>query len=157
MIKADLWQEIHSRRKLRESKKSIARSLGLHIQTVRKILLQAFPKPYERANSKETRLTPYEDYILERLAAVGYCAQSIFEELGIRGYTGSYDMVKRFVSPLRAEALIEATVRFETPPRRQGQSDWGQCWTTLGGKTTKIHLFVLTLGFSRRMLSMSMK
>jgi hypothetical protein len=38
MVKADLWHEIHSRRKLRESKKSIARTLGLHVQTVRSIL-----------------------------------------------------------------------------------------------------------------------
>jgi transposase len=42
-------------------------------------------------------------------------------------------------------------VRLETPPGRQGQADWGQCWTIIGGKRTKVHLFVLTLGFSRRM------
>jgi len=151
MIKADLWQEIHSRRKLRESKKSIARTLGLHIQTVRKILHQMSPRPYARTKSEESVLAPYADYILRRLAAVGYCARSIFEEIQARGYPGSYETVKRFVSPLRAEVSIEATVRFETPPGRQGQADWGQCWTTLGGKKTKIHLFVLTLGYSRRM------
>ena len=151
MIKADLWQEIHSRHKLRETKKSIARALGLHVQTVRKIIHQMSPRPYKRLKSEENVLSPYRDYVLRRLAAVGYCAQSIFEEIQARGYPGSYDMVKRFISPLRAEASIEATVRFETPPGRQGQADWGQCWTTLGGKQTKIHLFVLTLGYSRRM------
>lgn len=42
-------------------------------------------------------------------------------------------------------------MRFETPPRRQGQADWGQCWKTIAGKRTKVHLFVMTLGYSRRM------
>jgi transposase len=151
MIKADLWQEIHSRFKLKERKKSIARSLGLHVLTVRKVLRQSQPQPYQRAKLDSTVIAPYKGYILRRLAAVGYCAQAIFEELRLRGYKGGYDAVKRFVSPLRAEATIEATVRFETPPGRQAQVDWGQCWTSLGGKTTKVHLFVLTLGYSRRL------
>jgi hypothetical protein len=54
------------------------------------------------------------------LAAVGYCAQAIFEEINARGYRGSYQTIKRFVSPLRKEAAIEATVRFKTPPGQQG-------------------------------------
>ena len=52
MVKADLWHEIHSRFKLRESKKSIARTLGLSILTVRKILRQTGPQPYERQKSE---------------------------------------------------------------------------------------------------------
>ncbi len=68
---------------------------------------------------------------------------------------GSYDVVKRFISPLRKEVDIEATVRFETPPGRQGQADWGQCWTIIAAKRMKVHLFVLTLGFSRRMYAVA--
>jgi len=150
MIKADLWHEIHSRRKLKESKKSIARALGLHILTVRRVLRQSEPMLYRRLRPERTVITPWKDYILERLAAVGYGAQAIFEELRARGYEGSYDSVKRFVSPLRKEADIEATMRFETPPGSQGQANWGQCWTTITGKKAKVHLFVLTLGYSRR-------
>jgi transposase len=97
---------------------------------------------------------PWADYIRQRLAAVGYCAQAILEELRERGYMGGYDTVKRFVRPLRAEAMIQATMRFETLPGRQGQADWGQCWTWIGGKRVQVHLFVLTLGCSRRMFAM---
>lgn len=71
MVKADLWHEIHSRFKLRESKKSIARTLGLSILTVRKILRQTGPQPYERQKSESALLSRYKDYILRRLAAVG--------------------------------------------------------------------------------------
>ena len=155
MVKGDLWHEIHSRHKLKESKKSISRALQIDIKTVRKLLRQKQPQGYAREKQESTALAPYKAYILQRLAAVAYCAQAIYEELQARGYRGSYQTVKRFVSPLRKEVDIEATMRFETPPGRQGQADWGQCWTIIGGKRVKIHLFVLTLGFSRRMYAVA--
>jgi transposase len=123
MIKADAWREIHSWFRLKETKKSIARAVGLSIQTVRKILSQAAPRPYCRRPAPGMLLARFREYILQRLAAVGYCAQAVFEELQGRGYRGGYDTVRRFVGPLRKEANIEATVRFETPPGRQGQAD----------------------------------
>src|SRR4030042_99221 len=151
MVKGDIWHEIHSRHKLKESKKSIARALGLDVRTARKILRQEEPRPYEREKRGSATLAPYQGFIRGRLAAVGYCRRSSYEELQGRGYEGSYDAVKAFVSPLRKEAFPEATLRLETPPGRQGQGDWGQCWTTIDGKNVKIHLFVFTLGYSRRM------
>ncbi len=155
MVKGDLWHEIQSRWKLKESKKSIARALQLDIKTVRKILRQKQPQSYSREKQESLVLKPHKSYILKRLAAVGYCAQAIYEELRVMGYRGSYDVIKRFVSPLRKEAEIEATVRFETPPGRQGQADWGQCWTMIADKRVKVHLFVLTLGYSRRMYAVA--
>ncbi len=153
MVKGDLWHEIHSRFKLKETKKSIARSLGLDVQTVRRILRQNAPMPYHRKRPAETLLSPYEVYIRQRLAAVGFCARSVFEEIQAGGYTGGYDTVRRFVQPLREAAHREATVRFETEPGRQGQVDWGQCWTTIAARSVKIRLFVMTLGYSRRLFA----
>jgi transposase len=151
MVKADLWHEIHSRWKLKETKKAIARAVSLDVRTVRRVLRQETPRAYERVRKGSPLLTGFEDRIRRRVAAVGYCAQAIYEELRAQGYHGGYDVVRRFVSPLREEATIEATMRFETPPGRQGQADWGQCWTIISGKRTKVHLFVLTLGYSRKM------
>jgi transposase len=149
MIKGDQWHEIHTRHRLHESKKSIARALGLDVRTVRKILSQKEPVAYTRTTMMSSILNPWKEHIRQRVAAVGYCAQSMYEELQGMGYSGTYDTVKRFVRPLRQEANLEATMRFETPPGRQGQADWGQCWTLLDGKRVKAHLFVLTLSFSR--------
>jgi hypothetical protein len=39
--------------------------------------------------TEETLLSLYEEHIRQRLSAVGWCAQSIFEELRLMGYTGS--------------------------------------------------------------------
>jgi len=151
MVKGDLWHEIHSRYKLKESKKAIARSLGLDVRTVRRILRQQRPEPYRRSKTSQNLLEPYKDHIQRRLAALGYCARSLYEELQQMGYPGSYDTIKVYIRPLRRQATLQATVRFETPPGRQAQVDWGQCWTLLEGKRIQIHLFVITLGYSRRM------
>jgi len=126
MVNGELWYETHRRFKLKEPKKSIARIPGLSVQTVRKVLRQEKPMPYERARKGDGLLAPYEVFIRQRLSAVGYCAQSIFEELRDRGYKGSYETVKRYVRPWREEAQREATVGFEMPPGRQAQVDWGQ-------------------------------
>jgi hypothetical protein len=56
--------------------------------------------------------------------------------------------VQGFREETRAEAL--ATVRFETPPGRQIQADFGTKIVSIGGVRTRVHLCVLTLGFSRR-------
>jgi hypothetical protein len=84
MVKSDLWHEIHSRFKLKETKKAIARTLGLSILTVRKVLRQAAPQPYRKAKTESELLAPHKGYILQRLAAVGYCARAVYEELQVR-------------------------------------------------------------------------
>ena len=60
--------------------------------------------------------------------------------------------VERAVSHLRRELAAEAlaTVRFETPPGRQLQIDFGQRRIAIEGERDKVFLFVATLGYSRR-------
>ena len=43
--------------------------------------------------------------------------------------------------------------RFETPPGLQSQIDWGQARVWLVAQREVRHIFVLTLGFSRRSFS----
>jgi hypothetical protein len=50
---------------------------------------------------------------------------------------------------LRAEA--RATVRFETPPGHQLQIDFGESRVGIAGERVRVHLFVATLGYSRRL------
>ena len=98
MVNGSLWHEIHSRFKLKETRKSIARSLGLDVRTVLKVLKQSEPAPYHRTRPEETLLSLYEEHIRQRLPAVGWCAHSVFEELRAMGYTGGYATVRRFVA-----------------------------------------------------------
>jgi transposase len=57
--------------------------------------------------------------------------------------------VQSYRQALRAEAL--ATMRFETPPGRQPQIDFGERLVEIGGTKIKPFVFVATLGHSRRL------
>ena len=72
--------------------------------------------------------------------------QELLAEHGIRV---SLRTVERAVAPLRRELAAEAraTVRFETPPGRQMQVDFGEKRVVIGGET--VYLFVAPLGHSR--------
>jgi hypothetical protein len=60
--------------------------------------------------------------------------------------------VERAVSGFRRElsALARATVRFETPPGKQLQVDFGETRILVGDERPKVSVFVATIGYSRR-------
>lgn len=153
MVQEDRWREIH--RLFREEGVTIAeiaRRLDLDRKTVRSSLRQEQWQPYRREPRRDTLLATHAEYLRERAPQVRYSAQVLFQELRRRGYRGGYDTVKRFVQPLRAaEVLAErASVRFETGPGHQSQIDWGTARVEFRHRAVQLHLFVLTLGFSRR-------
>jgi transposase len=74
------------------------------------------------------------------------------ELLAEHGIAVSLRTVERAVTHLRRELAAEAraTVRFETPPGRQMQIDFGGASVVIGGEVVRVFLFVATLGHSRR-------
>ena len=153
MVQEDRWREVH--RMVREEQLSIAeiaRRLDLDRKTVRRCLKRKQWRPYQRPARTGTLLDEHAEFLRERVPHVRYSAQVLYQELKERGYRGGYDTVKRFVQPLRtAEALAErASVRFETPPGHQSQIDWGSARVHFRHQPVVLHLFVLTLGYSRR-------
>ena len=154
MVDQERWAEI--RRLFHEERLSISeigRRLDLDRKTVRRSLRQTTWHPYQRAVVAETLLTAHADFVRDRAPQVGYSARILYQELRARrSYTGSYETVKRFVAPLR-EVQMQAErglLRFETPPGQQSQIDWGQATVSFRAGASVIHVFVLTLGFSRR-------
>jgi transposase len=98
-------------------------------------------------------LDAHRAWLVERAPQVHYSARILWQELrGQRGFAGCYETVKLAVRPLRAAAAVAALTqcRFETAPGEQAQCDWGQITVALGGVRTKLHVFVMTLGYSRR-------
>jgi transposase len=153
MIGFDLWTEIHTRARRGEAKQKMARELGVDRKTVRRLLAQERPIPYQRRVTRPALVSPPLAYIQRRVTDVDYNASRSFQELKAQGYAGGYEMVKLAVRPLRAERdrLAEATVRFETAPGRQAQVDWGSTWAYIGGQRVRVQLFVMVLGYSRRL------
>ncbi len=154
MVDQERWAEI--RRLFHEERVSISeigRRLDLDRKTVRRSLRQTTWHPYRRAAVLETLLTAHADFVRTRAPQVGYSARILYQELrASRGSTGSYETVKRCGAPLRDVPLQadRALLRFETPPGQQSQIDWGQALVPFRVGPAVVHVFVLTLGFSRR-------
>ena len=92
-------------------------------------------------------------WLAERLRRHRGDADVVRQELAAEpGITVSLRTVERAVAHLRRELAAEAlaTVRFETPPGRQLQIDFGERAVRIGEETVRVHLFVATLGYSRR-------
>jgi transposase len=145
----DLWTEIHARARRAEAKQQMARELGGERQTVRRLLTQERPMPYQRTVTRPSRVRLYRAYLQRRAPEVDDNASRIFPELKAQGY----EMVKLAGRPLRAERarLADATVRCETAPGRQAQVDWGSTWADIGGQRMRGQRFVMVLGYSRRL------
>jgi transposase len=153
MIGKERWEEIQRLKAVGVTVSAIARQFGVDRKTVRSALRKATWAPYQRTEEGERLLEAHADFLCERAAAVHYSAQILYQELRQqRAFAGSYATVRRFVRPLR-EAACRADLtwtRFETPPGQQSQIDWGQARVWFGTQPVVRHIFVLTLGYSRR-------
>jgi transposase len=132
--------------------KRISREVGCSRNTVREYLRRGGWRPMDVA-ARAGVLEPHREWLAERLRRhrgnADVVRQDLARELGIEV---SLRTIQRAVEPLRRElrAQAVATVRYETPPGQQLQIDFGSTAVAVGGQTQRIHLFVATLGYSRR-------
>jgi transposase len=129
--------------------KDIAEELGVHPRTVSRALKREGAPQRERKRS-ESKLEPYKAKIDQLLSEEVWNARVILREIQAEGYTGSYTMLRIYIQPKRVLRPSRATVRFETEPGKQLQSDWGEVVVKIGGVPTKVHFIVNTLGYARR-------
>jgi transposase len=147
------WQAIHERRGAGLSVSALAREFALDRKTVRSCLKQASWQPYRREAPAPSMLDAHRTWLEARAPQVHHSARILWQELRRdHGFAGSYELVKLAVRPLRAAATVAALTqrRFETAPGEQAQCDWGQVSVLLGGVRSRVHIFVMTLGYSRR-------
>ena len=131
----------------------IARLTGSDRRTVMKYL--AHPELINQPRKKgirKSKLDPYRELIEVLLSKdPSFQASRIYEILCQHGYTGSYDLVKLAVRPLKQEITRKAYVRFETTPGDQAQVDFGEFLVLQpDGTTIKYYVFLMVLGFSRK-------
>jgi transposase len=130
----------------------IAAEFGCSHETVRRYVSAggwvAYRKPRRRR-----RLAGLESWLADRFRRHrGNCdvvRQDLAREHGV---AVSLRTIERAVAPLRQALRAEAraSVRFETPPGRQLQIDFGEMRVAIGEDAVRVHLFVATLGYSRR-------
>src|ERR1700685_1804177 len=92
-------------------------------------------------------------FIERRAPEVGFNGAVLYRELQGLGFNGGIVQVQRWLRPQREQRKWSAlaTMRFETGPGEQAQVDYGQLWVWIGAQPEKVHLFVFTLGYSRRL------
>jgi transposase len=130
----------------------IAAELGCDRETVQRYLAAGGWAPY-RTPERAGALAGHGAWVTERFRRHRGNADVVRQELaGELGISVSLRTVERACAPLRRELAAEAlaTVRFETPPGRQVQIDFGERGVVIGEETVRMHLFVATLGYSRR-------
>jgi len=132
--------------------KRIARELDCSPHTVRHYLRQGEWRPSRRPVRHRT-LGGLDDWLAASFRQHRGNADVVRQELQrVHGLQVSLRTVERAVQPWRQalEAEARATVRFETPPGRQLQIDFGTTAVRIGEALVVIRLFVATLGYSRR-------
>jgi len=132
--------------------KHIAGKLGCSKNTVRRYLRSGGWVQYQPPERKGA-LKGLEPWLAERLQQHRGNADVVRQELQRQhGIEVSLRTVERAVVPFRRElrALQTATVRFETAPGEQLQIDFGETVVSIAGERIRVHLFVATLGYSRR-------
>lgn len=132
--------------------KRISGELGCSRNTVRQYLRRGGWRAMN-VSSRGSCLEPHREWLAERLRRhrgnADVVRQDLARELGIKV---SLRTVQRVVEPLRRELRAEAvaTVRYETAPGQQLQIDFGSTAVPIEDEVRRVHLFVATLGYSRR-------
>jgi transposase len=145
-------EKILSLKSLGWGSKRISKELGVARHTVKKYIKLERQSPSVKIRSK--KLDGLENWLASRYKQHRGNADVIRQELLTEHQCKvSLRTVERAVEHLREEDLAKAkaTIRFETPPGRQLQIDFGSTKIHIAGVWIRVFLFVATLGYSRRL------
>ncbi len=129
--------------------KDIAAELGVHPRTVSRALKRG-GVPKRVREKRGSKLDAYTAQVDRLLGEGVWNAVVILRELQAAGYEGSITILRDYIRPRRVQRASRATVRFETPPGRHLQTDWGEVVTELAGVETRVCFITNTLSYSRR-------
>jgi len=150
MLGQEGYVEIHVMHRQGKSIKAISRELGVSRNTVRRYLRSQTVLSTQERPGRTTKLDGFRGYLKARVEAARpdwIPATVLFDEIAALGYSGCLTSVRGYLRILKPQPKDDPLVRFETPPGRQMQVDWGSF--KLNGQ--RISLFVATLGWSRFM------
>jgi transposase len=133
--------------------KRIARELQVSKNTVKKYIAADGRIKYQ-GSGRSSKLEAHEEWLREEYRRHRGNAEVVRQELERqKGVQVSLRTVERAVEGQRRllTAEAKATLRFETEPGEQAQIDFGTVTIPIGVERVQVHLFVMTLGYSRRL------
>ena len=130
---------------------TIARQLGIHHNTVERVLAQMGLPSIKKA-TRSSMIDPYRPFIAETLADFPRLhASRLFVMAKERGYPGGSDHFRHLVARMRPRLPAEAYLRLRTLPGEQGQVDWGHFGKLTCGRAQRyLMAFVMVLSWSRK-------
>jgi transposase len=148
-------QEIEELKRQGVSITAISELTRFDRKTVRKYLGNPGEVPqYGPRAARPSKLDAHKAYLEERLKAGVWNACVLLREIRQRGYTGGYTILTDWLRPQRESARVVAVRRFETPPGKQAQVDWGHLGRLENdGGQHPLWGFTFTLGYSRMMMA----
>ncbi len=140
--------------------RDIAKQIKRSPATVQRYLKMDNQPKYHLNEKKESSLEIYKDDIIKMITIKKFNGSRIFEELVQKGYNGKrsafYDYLKKIKSDV---SISKISMPFETTPGKQTQFDWAHYTVMINDKKTKVYIFNVIMGYSRKSkftLSLSM-
>jgi len=161
IVEMDLYYEIRARYNAKQSIRSIAKSLGISRQTVRKYCEGNTHPDIRKEYHRESEVLTQDvlDFIkacleedrVEHLSKQWHTARRIYERLVFeKGFTGAESTVRNAVKALRLQMSIspQADLPLVYDPGDAIQIDWGEATAYIDGNKTKFYFFCGRLCYS---------
>ena len=123
MLSKGDWMYIKAQIERGVYKKDIAGKLGVDPRTVRRALQRGGAPGGKRPGARGSKLDPYKGEVDRLLGGGVWNAVVIFRLIQEKGYRGEASILRDYIRPKRPLRKGRETVRFETAPGRQLQSD----------------------------------
>jgi transposase len=129
---------------------TIAAQLGVHHDTVHRVLAQAGQAP-GLVSARPSMVDPFGPLIRQTLEKYPTLrASRLYEMVRQRGYGGGPDHFRHVVARYRPRRVAEAYLRLRTLPGEEAQVDWGYFGKlTIGRAVRPLWGFVMVLSYSR--------
>lgn len=151
------WRDIRIRVCREEvSIRQIQRETGLHFNTIKKIVENPGPLPFDRQVWEKPKIGPF----LERIQGIlwadkrlpkkqRHTAKRLFEVIGEEGYEGGYTQVKEAVRELKQTSREPFMPLVHCPG--EAQADFGEALVKMNGVLRKVRFFAMALPHSDAM------
>lgn len=150
MIRSGLILMIRQKVQAGQSSYAIGKELGISKNTVKKYSNGELTDHGLKGRVKPSKLDRYKHLVNQLIGNGIFNCVVIHERLQELGYTGGITIIKDYVKALRPARSSPAVRRYETPPGKQAQMDWGITHYIDGhGIIHKTPAFVMILGSSR--------
>ncbi len=125
MLRSGLILMIKQKALAGQSPYSIGKELGISKNTAKKYATGDTGQHRLKGRTRPSKLDPFKPTIDKMVQSGIFNCVVIYERLQELGYTGGITIIKDYVKDMRPARSSPAVRRYETPPGKQVQMDWG--------------------------------